>query len=85
MHGSGVQLEVRAVEGLQLCGRFSRKNAVAERSKKKAYPKYATGSKVQVVNAETTEESDITEFDEEDDVEFTQKCLLCMGLIFFFL
>ena len=61
-------------------GGFAAKMQLLRDQRKKLYPKYATGSKVQVVNAETTEEIGLTEFDEEDDVEFTQKCLLCMGL-----
>ena len=43
-----------------------------------------TGQNVQRVNVKTTQEFDITKLDEDNDKEFTMKCLMCMGLYFAF-
>ena len=60
-------------------GGFSAKMQLLREQRSKEYPTYATGSKVQIANVDTTEEIDLTKFDEKNDVEFTRKCLLCFG------
>ena len=48
------------------------------------WPEYATGKNVQDAQVESSEEINITIFDENNDHEFRLKVLVCMGLYFVF-